>query len=187
MPVPHPAYGRTPREITALNVIEAIRTKRAVRDYRGDPLPDDVVHTILHAGRRAQSAKNHQPWHFVALRERANLAALAATSPNIAFVAGAALCVALVTPPPSQRKTILFDAGQAAACMQLAAWDLGVVSCLGTVWEPEKAHALLGLPGDRQVDLLVAFGYPRPADAEPRRGRKGGRRHLDDVVRWERW
>ena len=170
-----------------MNVIEAIRTKRAVRDYRGDPLPDDVAHAILHAGRRAQSAKNHQPWHFVALRERANLVALAATSPNIAFVAGAALCVALVTPPPSQRKTILFDAGQAAACMQLAAWDLGVVSCLGTVWEPEKAHALLGLPGDRQVHLLVAFGYPRPEDAEPRRGRKGGRRHLDEVVRWERW
>lgn len=170
-----------------MNVIEAIRTKRAVRRYRDDPLPDDVVRTILHAGRRAQSAKNHQPWHFVAIRERANLAALAGTSPNIAFIAGAALCVALVTPPPSQRKTILFDAGQAAACMQLTAWQLGVASCLGTVWEPGKAHALLGLPDDRQVDLVVAFGYPLPEDAQPRAGRKGGRRHLDDVVRRERW
>ena len=170
-----------------MNVIEAIRTKRAVRNYRADPLPDEVVHAILHAGRRAQSAKNDQPWHFLAIRERANLGALAATSPNIAYIADAALCVALVTPPPSQRKTILFDAGQAAACMQLAAWELGVVSCLGTVWEPEKARAVLGLPGDRQVDLLVAFGYPRPEDAQPRPGRRGGRRRLEDVVRWERW
>ena len=71
--------------------------------------------------------------------------------------------------------------------MQLAAWQLGVVSCLGTVWETEKARTLLGLPGDLQVDLLVAFGYPRPEDAESRPGRKGGRRRLDDVVRWERW
>ena len=170
-----------------MNVIEAIRTKRAVRRYRDEPLPDDIVRTILHAGRRAQSAKNHQPWHFLAIRDRAGLAALAATGPNIAFIADAALCVALVTPPPSQRKTILFDAGQAAACMQLAAWELGVVSCLGTVWEPGKAAVVLGLPDDRQVDLLVAFGYPLPVDAEPRRGRKGGRRQLDDVVRWERW
>ena len=170
-----------------MNVIEAIRTKRAVRTYRDDPLPEDIVRAILHAGRRSQSAKNVQPWHFVAIRDRSTLGALAATSPNIAFVAKAALCVALVTPPPSERKTILFDAGQAAACMQLAAWELGVVSCLGTVWEPGKVHALLALPDDRRVDLVVAFGYPLREDAEPRRGRKGGRRDLDDVVRWERW
>ena len=170
-----------------MNVIEAIRTKRAVRRYRDEPLPDDIVRTILHAGRRAQSAKNHQPWHFLAIRERANLAALAATGSNLAHIAGSALCVALVTPPPSQRKTILFDAGQAAACMQLAAWELGVVSCLGTVWEPGKVHALFALPDDRRVDLVVAFGYPLREDAEPRRGRKGGRRDLEDVVRWERW
>ena len=118
---------------------------------------------------------------------RATVEDVAATGANLAHVAGSALCVALVTPPPSQRKTILFDAGQAAACMQLAAWELGVVSCLGTVWEPGKVHALLALPDDRRADLLVAFGYPLREDAEPRRGRKGGRRDLDDVVRWERW
>ena len=170
-----------------MNVIEAIRTKRAVRKYRDDPLPDDIVRTILHAGRRAQSAKNDQPWHFLAIRKRATLRALAATSPNLAYIADAALCVALVTPPPSQRKTILFDAGQAAACMQLAAWDLGVVSCLGTVWEPEKARVLLGCPRDRDIHLVVAFGHPLPEDVQPRQGRKEGRRRLDDVVRWEHW
>lgn len=170
-----------------MNVIEAIRTKRAVRNYRDDPLPDDIVRTILHAGRRAQSAKNDQPWQFLAIRDRAKLGALAETSPNIAYIAGAKLCVGLITPPPSQRPTFLFDAGQAAACMQLAAWEIGVVSCLGTVWEHEKARALLGFPQDRHLDLLVAFGYPLPEDAQPRRSRQGGRKHLDDVVRWERW
>ena len=170
-----------------MNVIEAIRTKRAVRKFLDDPMSDDDVRAILHAGRRAQSAKNDQPWHFIAIRDRTTLASLAATSPNLAYIAGAALCVALVTAPPSQRKTILFDAGQAAACMQLAAWELGVVSCLGTVWETEEVRALLGLPPDLQTDLVVAFGYPRPEDAQPRPGRKGGRRLLEDVVRWDRW
>ena len=72
-----------------MNVIDAIRTKRAVRTYRDEPLPDDVVHAILHAGRRAQSAKNDQPWHFLVIRERATLKALAGTSPNLAYIAGA--------------------------------------------------------------------------------------------------
>ena len=73
-------------------VIEAIRTKRAVRRYRDEPLPDDIVRAILHAGRRAQSAKNHRPWHFLAIRDRAGLGALAATSSNIAFIADMARC-----------------------------------------------------------------------------------------------
>ena len=170
-----------------MNVIEAIRSKRAVRSYRNEPVPDDVVRKILHAGRRAQSAKNDQPWHFLVVREGETLKALAATSPNLAYIAGAKLCVALVTPLPSQKQTILFDAGQAAACMQLAAWELGVVSCLGTVYELEKARTLLGFPRDRHLHLVIAFGYPRPDDAEPRPGRSGGRRHLDDIVHWERW
>ena len=170
-----------------MNVLEAIRTKRAVRTYRDAPVPDEVVRTILHAGRRAQSAKNDQPWHFLVIREQATLRALAATSPNLAFIAGARLCVGLVTPLPSQKQTILFDAGQAATCMQLAAWELGVVSCLGTVYELEKARTLLGFPRDRHLHLVVAFGYPGPEDERPRPGRKGGRRRLDDVVRWERW
>ena len=170
-----------------MNVIEAIRTKRAVRKYRDDPLPDDVVRAILHAGRRAQSARNDQPWHFISIRERSTLQSLAATSPNMAHIAGSTLTVALVTPPPSQKGTILFDAGQAAACMQLAAWELGVVSCLGTVYELEKARGLLGFPDDMHLHLVVAFGYPLPADAEPRASHKGGRRSLGDVVHWDRW
>jgi len=170
-----------------MNVIEAIRTKRAVRSYRSVPLPDDVVQSILHAGRRAQSAKNDQPWHFIAIRERSILQALSATSPNVAHIAGSALTVAIVTPPPSRKQTILFDAGQSAACMQLAAWELGVVSCLATVYEYEQARRMLEFPDDMHLHLAVAFGYPEPVDAEPRAGRKGGRRTLDDIVHWDRW
>ncbi|MGI9334941.1 MAG: nitroreductase family protein [Gammaproteobacteria bacterium] len=170
-----------------MNVSEAIRTKRAVRSYRADPLPEEVVRAILHAGRRAQSAKNDQPWHFIAIRERSMLRALAATSPNIAHIAESALTVAIVTPPPSRKLTILFDAGQAAACMQLVAWELGVVSCLATVYELEQARRLLEFPDDMHLHLAIAFGYPQPADAEPRTGRKGGRRTLDDAVHWDRW
>ena len=170
-----------------MNVIEAIRTKRAVRSYRSEALPDEVVRAILHAGRRAQSSKNDQPWHFVAIRDRSTLEALGATSPNVGHIAGSALTVAIVTPPPSQKLTILFDAGQAAANMQLAAWELGVVSCLATVYELEKARDVLGFPQDKHLHVAIAFGYPSPGDAEPRPGRKGGRRVLEDIVRWDAW
>ena len=171
-----------------MNVIEAIRTKRAVRKYRDEPLSEDVVRGILHAGRRAQSAKNDQPWHFLAIRERANLEALAAIGSNIAYIADAALCVALVTAPPSSRKTILFDAGQAAACMQLAAWELGVVSCLGTV--SGKPSRPVPCSAFRATCRSTCWWRSATRDPKtPRRGRagKGAEGIWTTSCRWERW
>jgi nitroreductase len=48
-----------------MNVSEAIRMKRAVRQFADRPLPEEIVLAILNAGRRAQSSKNTQPWHFI--------------------------------------------------------------------------------------------------------------------------
>lgn len=170
-----------------MNVIDAIRTKRAVREYADRPLGDELVRSILHAGRRAQSSRNTQPWDFVAIRERSVLAALGATSPNVSHIARSALTVAIVTPSPERELSVLFDAGQAAANMQLAAWELGVVSCLATLHETERARAILGVPAERYLHVAIAFGPPLPGDASPRPSRRGGRRALADVVRWDRW
>jgi nitroreductase len=171
-----------------MDVAEAIRSKRAVRQYREQPLPDDIVRAILDAGRRAQSSMNDQPWDFVAIRDRAQLAALGATSRNVAHIARSALSVAIVTPPPERQLSILFDAGQAAACMQLAAWERGVVSCLATIHGLDDARRILGLPADKHLHIAIAFGCPlAAADATPRAGRRGGRRAFADVVHWDRW
>lgn len=170
-----------------MNVREAIRTKKAVRRYADEPLPDGVARSILHAGRRAQSARNVQPWHFIAVRDKATLEVLAKAGPYTGHVAEAAMAVAILTPPPEERESILFDAGQAAACMQLAAWDQGVVSCLGTLYEPERARALLGFPVELHLRFVIAFGYPLSGDSAHRAPRKGGRLPLAEVVHWERW
>ena len=168
-----------------MDVSEAIKTKRAVRAYAQRAIPDDVARAILHAGRRAQSAMNDQPWHFIAVRERANLEKLERAGPYIDFVARSAMTVAILTPPPSETETILFDAGQAAAYMQLRAWELGVVSCLGSIYEQEPARSLLGFPAELYLRIVIAFGYPQSAATSP--PRKGGRRPLADVAHWEHW
>jgi len=45
-----------------MDVLDAIKFKRAVRKFKDEPLPDDIIMAILNAGRRAQSSKNTQPW-----------------------------------------------------------------------------------------------------------------------------
>ena len=100
---------------------------------------------------------------------------------------GAALGVVILTPDPAGSPTILFDAGQAAAYMQLAAWELGIASCIGSIAGTEEARDLLGFPGDWHVRLSISFGYPLSPTELTRPPKKGGRRPLSEVVHWERW
>ena len=170
-----------------MNVWDAIQTKRAVRHFTDEPLDQEALLRILKAGRRSQSSKNTQPWHFVVIQDRAMLEALSKTGTYLAPVAGAAACIALVTPdvPAAEANWIAFDVGQAAAYMQLAAQEIGVGSVIGTIFEPDQARALLGLPDGQRADVLLSFGYPTEQAQRPLQGQ--GRRPLADIVHWERW
>jgi nitroreductase len=117
-----------------MDVSEAIRLKRAVRTFKDAPLPKDTVSAILNAGRRSQSSKNTQPWHFIAVQNKAVLKQLSETGAYAGHLAGAALGVAIIHNDPSKKFQVLFDIGQCAAYMQLAAWELGVGSCIGRHW-----------------------------------------------------
>lgn len=170
-----------------MNVSEAIRSKRAIRAFRDEALSEAEVRAILDAGRRSQSSKNSQPWSFIAVQQRARLQAIAALGDNIGHAGGAALCVVIVVPQENERTLWhFFDSGQAAACMQLAGQELGIGSCLGTVYDPEGLRELLGFPAEYQARLLISFGYP--AEQQPRRGLgAAGRRQFTDVVHHETW
>jgi nitroreductase len=90
-------------------------------------------------------------------------------------------------PAPDERFQALFDAGQAAAYMQLAAWELGVGSCLASIYEPDKAIQILGYPADWQVRICISFGYPLDEGMLTAAPKKGGRKALDEMVHWEKW
>jgi nitroreductase len=171
-----------------MEVHEAIRTKRAVRAFAAQPLPPEAVTAILNAGRRAQSSKNTQPWQFVAVTERETLQQLAQTGDFAGHLAGAALGVVLVAPnEPDRREWLMFDLGQAASYMQLAAWELGIGSVIATIYRTEQARAILGIPEGFRADVALSFGYPAVVTLLGAPPRPGGRRPLDEMVHRERW
>jgi nitroreductase len=170
-----------------MNVSDAIRTKRAIRQFQDKPLPEDIVRAILNAGRRSQSSKNEQTWQFIAIRDRSILAALSQCGPWAGHLAGAALAVAILTPDPTAKFQTMFDAGQAAAFMQLAAWELGVGSVPASIYEAEKAREILGFPPEWHLRIALSFGYPLQEEKLSAPPKKGGRRSLEEIVHWDRW
>ncbi len=51
------------------DLFDALHSQRAVRRFRADPIADAVLREILAAATRAPSARNAQPWAFVAVRD----------------------------------------------------------------------------------------------------------------------
>jgi nitroreductase len=170
-----------------MDILEAINNKRAVRQFQDVPLPEAAVLTILNSGRRAQSSKNSQPWQFIAIRDRRILKEISTLGTYAGHLAGAALGVAILTPDPAQKFQVMFDAGQAAAYMQLAGWELGIGSCLASIYEPDKARALLGFPPELHLRIMLSFGYPADPVLLSAPPKKGGRKSLDQLVHWDRW
>jgi nitroreductase len=166
-------------------VFDTIRTTRSIRQFKDEPLTEDQITHILEAGRLSGSAKNVQPWHFVAVENRETLWSLSECGSFAGHLAGAALGVALVTPDPFYRITVPFDLGRAAQNMILTAWSLGVGSVMATIYQPDRAREILGIPSEFVVPWCISFGIP--AEAQERPLRKGGRRPADDVIHREKW
>ena len=70
-----------------MEVFEAVRTVLAVRKYRDQAVPPEIVRRIVEAGRLTGSSMNGQPWHFIVVQDRdllRQLGALAKTGPYVA-------------------------------------------------------------------------------------------------------
>jgi nitroreductase len=60
-----------------LPLLEGIRTTRAIRRLRPDPVPAALVRKVCEAGTFAPSGGNRQPWSFIAVTEPARRAFVA--------------------------------------------------------------------------------------------------------------
>jgi nitroreductase len=171
-------------------VWDAISKKRAIRRFADRPLATEHLERILAAGRRAASSKNQQRWAFIVCRDRDHLRELSTVGPWAGHIAGAAVAIALVTPDPKTADaplSVMFDLGQAADSMMLAAWELGVGSVPATVYEHDLVRRSLGYPADHHCEFLLSFGYPADPTDLTRPPKAGGRRPLAELVHEERW
>ena len=54
-----------------IGLFEAIYSQRAIRYFKPDDVPDDVIHKLIEAGTKAPSGGNRQGWKFLVIRDPA--------------------------------------------------------------------------------------------------------------------
>ena len=161
---------------------EAIISKRDLRAYTDQTIPDDVMHRILQAGRMSGSAKNLEQNRLIVVTDQATQDALAEAGDFASWIGSSAAIVGFAVPAAELR---LFDVGRQAQNMMVAAHADGVGSCPVTLGHPDRARAAVGLPEDWEMPMVITLGYP--IDDHPDSPLKRTRVSLEDLVRYDRW
>ena len=158
------------RYVPAMETWDALRSRRNVRRYEDRPIPATDLDRILEAARRTPSAGNRQHWDFVVVTERERLQQLATVWQGARHVASSAATIALVAPQSTDqrdREILQYDLGQATYGIMLMAADLGIGTGHSAVQDQDAARRILGVPADRNVEWLVALGYPQDRPLAP--------------------
>ncbi|KAF0221574.1 MAG: NADH dehydrogenase/nad(p)h [Geobacteraceae bacterium] len=148
-----------------MDALEAILTRRSIRTYKPQPIPEELITRMLEAAMSAPSAGNEQPWHFVVIKERQLLDAIPKFHPYAHMLHGAPAAILVCGDERLEKHKGFWtqDCAAATGNLLLAAHALG----LGAVWVGVYPHtervALfrdhLGIPEHVIPFSLVPLGY----------------------------
>jgi nitroreductase len=164
-----------------MDVFEAIKTRRSIRKYLQEPIPDDRLEMIFEAARLAPSAANRQPWRFIVVRDANHKKTLAGAANNQTFLSDAAAVVAAVGDPDVSVRWHERDPMIALEHMALAAAALGYGTCWIGAFDEDAVKRLLKIPARMRVVALLPIGVPNETPA-PR-----PRRELSEIFFKEEW
>ena len=147
-----------------MEVLEAIETRRSVRKFKPEEIPEEDLMKILEAGRLAPSAGNRQPWRFVVVRDAAIRKKLAETARKQLWTGDAGVMIAALAVSPDTPRVytrwLERDPMLAIEHIVLAAWSLGYGSCWIGAFTEEKVKEILEIPEGMKVLCLLPIGVP---------------------------
>lgn len=167
-----------------MEVGDAIYRRRSVRRFdRERKVPDELLRSVLDAGRWAPSSCNLQTWDFVVVDDDA-LREQLATETRSVLVAPVAVFVIYDRELAREGLANVQSASAAIMNMLLRATSLGLASLwVNALGSRERVRELLGVPDDFEVLALVCLGYAKDAALPP----APERREFDDVVHRNRY
>jgi nitroreductase len=158
-----------------MDAMTAIHTRRSIRKYTNEPVPDELVEEVLRAAMMAPSAGNQQPWHFIVIRDRELLDSIPEVHPHSKMIPGAPMAIMVCGDLRVGKHKELWvqDCSAATQNLLLAAHAKG----LGAVWlgvfpygdRVEGLRRIFEVPEHMMPFSLVPIGWPNETKPEPER------------------
>ncbi len=166
--------------------MEAILTRRSIRSYTSDAVPDNVLKELLKAAMAAPSADNEQPWHFMVIKDRNTLNQIPTVHPYAKMIKKAPVAILVCGDPDLAVHGEMWvqDCSAATENILIAVQSKG----LGAVWlgvypREERINGLrrlLQIPNRIIPFALIPIGYP--AEEKP-----PSNRYREDRIHHDIW
>jgi len=170
------------------NVTRLLRRVRQTRDFRPDPVPEEVLRDILDVARWTGSVSNTQPWAFIVVTDPDTRRRMAEAAPNTPHI-GVAPVVIAIAKEVKGPDTDQFDEGRLSERLMIAAEAHGLSSGIARArGDAQKVIGeMLGVPDDLLLRSMVSIGYASEEGARPKSEPGAARRSLDSFIHRERF
>jgi len=179
-----------------MDTLEAIKTRRSIRQYKDTPVTDEQLNTVLEAIQWAPSWANTQVWEIVVVKDPAIKEKLAGTlspgNPSTDAVKKAPLvlvgCARTAKSGYYKGQAIttkgdwlMYDMGLAMQNLSLAAQSIGLGTVQIGAFAAEDAEKILGVPDDVTVVAMTPLGVPAADSKAPKR------RAIEEFVHYDKF
>ncbi len=177
-----------------MNTIEAITSRRSVRQYTDQPVPKALIAQIVAAAAYAPSWKNTQTAGYIVVTDpdaKEKIAAEMLPPYNARIVRSAPVLVAMTTrvgrsgfdrdgsyTTKKEDRWQYFDGGIACQTFCLAAHELGLSTVIMGIYDEDKLPAFLEVDNDHVLTALIALGYAGETPVCPKK------RSVEELIRY---
>lgn len=152
-----------------MDVMEAIKGRRSIRQFTEEPLRRDELDRLLEAARWAPSGGNEQRWRFVVVTSPSQRELIRKFAPGIFAMPAAFIVICAEMEPDAndwKQKLYLADCSIASQNIMLAAYEMGIGTCVALSYAKTAIREVLELPENVEPMLVITLGYPAE-DPEP--------------------
>ncbi|MCR5486909.1 MAG: nitroreductase family protein [Lachnospiraceae bacterium] len=176
-----------------MELLEGIKTRRSIRKFKEDKVPEEVIRSLVETARFAPTWKNSQTARYIAVVDP-ELKAKAADEgttfePNKAIIKGAPVLIVQTTvdkragyerdgsfSTSKETHWQSYDAGLCGEAFCLAAHEAGLGTVIMGIFDEAKIIQVLDVPEGQSVSALIALGYPAEEPQAPKR------KEVDDLL-----
>lgn len=164
-----------------MDFFDAIKNRKSVREYSDKKIDRALIEKIIDAGRVAATARNEQPWEFIALSDKNVMKKICDMCPNGPFIKDSAWLLAVFS---KDTKYYIEDCSAATQNMLLAIEALGLGGC----WVAgdkkdyaETVRCIFNVPAGYKLVSMISVGYPKKSQGPK------AKRPLKEILHWEKW
>jgi nitroreductase len=145
---------------------ELLLTRRSIRHFKPEPVPDDILEQVLNLSRFAPTSRNTQSYYFKIITDRKTIDKLSNVRGSNSGPIGRAPMAVAICADPALTKRQVQDGCIAAYHFLLAAWNYGLGTCWIAAMDRDEVKEILGIPEEHYVATVTPLGYPEKLPVE---------------------